>query len=508
MTVYFLDTNVFIQCKALDQLPWHQICTDGDILLLVCRAVQDEIDKHKQDGNGRRARKSREASSLLRKIVLSDDSRIVLRESHPRVEISFAPPVTNSTAPLDTFDLTYSDDRIVADTVAYARENPGQKVYLLTGDTGPMMTAKRCGLPFELVPDTWLLDPEPDSRDKRISELEKRLKAIEQSAPQISIELSSHSGNVVSPIVIEMARYRALSVKEVNTLSTEAFSIFPMETEFDPARHEPPKEMSRIRTHLGPIYEYEPAAPDAVKEYKEQTYPAWQAGVRAFFEDLARNLDGRSSLLNLNVTIGNTGYVPAENVLVEFRTAGGVLLLQPVEDEARKKFSGDMHLPQCPCPPKGRWVKRDLPFSTVDSLRRTLGIYGGMSPLHPNVQSLRMPPMPKPRDRHVFYWKDGDSKVPVDTWVFECKEFRHQVEGEGFAVDLYVPSAAHVTAGSLTCIVTASNLPKPARHVLHVQVKYPERDTYQEARRLLDAVHPLGLDCDSISQNAVQDSPG
>lgn len=54
--VVLIDSQVVLEAKPLDQLPWADLFT-GSILLLVTRQVQTDIDKRKNDGRlGKRAR--------------------------------------------------------------------------------------------------------------------------------------------------------------------------------------------------------------------------------------------------------------------------------------------------------------------------------------------------------------------------------------------------------------------------------------------------------------------
>ena len=54
--VVVIDTQVVLEAKPLDQLPWRDLFP-GAVLLLVARQVQTEIDSKKNDGRlGKRAR--------------------------------------------------------------------------------------------------------------------------------------------------------------------------------------------------------------------------------------------------------------------------------------------------------------------------------------------------------------------------------------------------------------------------------------------------------------------
>ena len=49
------DTNLFFECKSLEQLPWLELGYDPVVILLT-KPVLDEIDKHKKATGRTRAR--------------------------------------------------------------------------------------------------------------------------------------------------------------------------------------------------------------------------------------------------------------------------------------------------------------------------------------------------------------------------------------------------------------------------------------------------------------------
>lgn len=190
--IIFLDTNIFIQCRELKDLPWEEISGGEDLLLLVPRAVQKEIERQKSEGSTRRGKRARKATSFFRDIILTDETKLILRDSNPCVGISLPEPVSTNYPSPERLDLSLADDQIVCEMLAYQATHPNTTVILLTHDTNLMLTCKRCKLDFQVVPDTWFLQPEPDANDKRIKSLEQKIKGLEQSGPVV--ELLIHDG--------------------------------------------------------------------------------------------------------------------------------------------------------------------------------------------------------------------------------------------------------------------------------------------------------------------------
>jgi hypothetical protein len=161
--ILFPDTNVFLQCRALQELPWGDATHADEIELLIGAPVQDEIDRLKGDGNSRRARRARETNSLFRRALASPEESLTLREMAPKVALRFPPPLPPKRETAETLDLTRPDDQLLDEVMHFRRTGPSAQI--LSGDTGMMLRARRLGVPLIAVPDSWLLPPEKDAAE-------------------------------------------------------------------------------------------------------------------------------------------------------------------------------------------------------------------------------------------------------------------------------------------------------------------------------------------------------
>ena len=92
-TLYlFPDTNVFIQCKPLEQLDWSEWQDFSEIHLLVSRPVQREIDDQKNRGNNRVANRARATYRLFRQLIDGRREYEVIRSSIPVVKLYLEGP--------------------------------------------------------------------------------------------------------------------------------------------------------------------------------------------------------------------------------------------------------------------------------------------------------------------------------------------------------------------------------------------------------------------------------
>jgi PIN domain len=164
--IFFLDTNVFLECKWLEELPWQDLTEKDPIRLIIALTVIEEIGKRK-NGYDRKADRARKASELLGKIRDIPEGCITVRDAGPHVSIEIAPHIFPKPSEFPELDLSQADNRIVAEAKLFAVSTP-DVVSLLTRDTLPGLLARSQGVHSTPVPKEWLLPREPDAKDKQI----------------------------------------------------------------------------------------------------------------------------------------------------------------------------------------------------------------------------------------------------------------------------------------------------------------------------------------------------
>jgi hypothetical protein len=173
--------------SALKEILWGDISEGNDIILIIPMAVTEELDRFKHEGNSRRAKRARTAATFFKDILSCKNSNLIVKESNPRVEITFAPSLHANEKAHTILDLARADDRIINEALSFSNNNPDCDTFLLTNDFGPRLKAQRCELNCIPVPDEWLLPPEPDERDKNIHELTQKINSLEKIFPGIIV---------------------------------------------------------------------------------------------------------------------------------------------------------------------------------------------------------------------------------------------------------------------------------------------------------------------------------
>ena len=186
----FPDTNLFIQCRDLQELDWSEWKEFSEVHLIVCLPVQQEIDRQKTRGEsnrvGKRARKT--YSTFFRPIATDEKEYELIRSDDPKVKLFLESPSWPDPELSHRLDYSKPDNEIVGCLSRYTKTNRDADVRLLTHDTGPMMTAKGLGLFVAPIKDEWVLPPEHNKVERE----NVRLKGRNRSAQEIGADVSDY----------------------------------------------------------------------------------------------------------------------------------------------------------------------------------------------------------------------------------------------------------------------------------------------------------------------------
>ena len=136
----FVDTNLLLQCRSLEELDWSTWNKFDEVRLIVSKPVQREIDYRKNKGNDRVGKRARAANTMFRK-MLNDRDKVV-RDSDPCVKLSVEPQHQYSKKLEDRLNYQERDDQLIGTVYEFAQCHPGADVRLLTHDTTPHYTAQ------------------------------------------------------------------------------------------------------------------------------------------------------------------------------------------------------------------------------------------------------------------------------------------------------------------------------------------------------------------------------
>jgi len=454
--VVFPDTNVLLQCRALHELPWAHLLEVDEILLLIGAPVRDEIDRLKQDGNNRRAKRAREANSLFRRILQSTDDSVVVQEGPPRVQIRFAPRLRAARETPKGLDLRRADEQLIEEVLQYRITDRTARV--LSDDTGLQLAARDYDVPVLAVPEDWKLRPENDERDRRILQLNAQITALKETEPAPVLVLTETQGMEIGAGLRRLPLYLDLSDEQTSQLTEAVKRQHPKAHAPDPIpAPQGPTEPQDLMAHLAQMTQafasWSAPTPEQFDAYGKE-YAKWVTSVQEYFKNLAWPLNAQARLVPLTITLTNPGSRGASDTLVELRVTGEVRFFASASDEVPELLEV-LTLPRnvVPKPP-------DPP--TTRMMGYLLGNQPSANASVWDLNNLRLPPEPRfrsplHRDRHVFYRRE-DSDGPVVQASFTCAEFRHGCEAQTFRVWLVVPPRRDPIRAHLSCRVSASNL--------------------------------------------------
>lgn len=462
------DTNLFLHARALQELTWDQLAPKRDIVILVPRTVQKEISKFKSDGNSRRAKRARAATTLLLQAAQAPGHAITIRDHHPRITLQL-PARSRPTVAPDDLDLANPDDQIMADVISFRTANPDKDAQLLTGDTDQIVSAMHQQVPYCIIPDSWYLPPEQDERDKRITELEREVRTLKKTEPTIDITNRDEDDIAVEVITIELEQYAPLPEAVIEELINEAQQRHPPQeglTELVGQRR-PPDPFGRALLAANQFQRYEAPTAEDITNYYEHRYPGWITALRATLTGLHTRLSMPSRYTKTAILLENRGTRPADGVILTLTMHGGLQL-------TRKPPTLDDALPQTPPPPTGTYV-------TVGG-----GLRDRLNSLNANTgleSSFHTPSYVPSRHPNTFYREYGHE--PTDEWTLNCDEFRHG-DQERREIGIIIPDTWQGTNAALAITMTARNMSAPATKTIPVRIHATRRDTISAARALLD----------------------
>lgn len=400
--VVLIDTQVVLETKPLHHLPWSDVFP-GRVLLLVCRQVQWEIDARKQDG--RHSKRARSFNALLDGFI--DTRAPVSLADSLQVDVALMRNGLIDWDGLPDLDREEGDDKIVAQALNAVVDNPS-RIVVFSHDMRPRDAAIVHGLAAVKLPETWLKDPEPSPDQRRIADLEGRVRLLSIDQPELKVTIE-----LVTPEPWEFREFRPASAGATERLYRARLAKAPP----------PSRRTSGVLGSIAADYlTYDPSHGERLEQWKEH--------LRL---DTPRLGDGLTRLFaqrRVRVRVENVGSVSAEGLSLEIRSGNAELRSQPFWI----LFNG-------PIAPQPR-----MPHAAMLDIARHVLV-------------------PPHREPHQFYW---DELGPGATLQLSCASFRqekwHEVE---VSVELLGRTApkAHIEA-----VVTASNLRGDARAVRAVPV--------------------------------------
>lgn len=298
-TIAVVDSNIALECLALEQLPWREIDSSGPILVLVAPTVLQEVDAKKN--HARLGEHARRFNRLMRPL-LGEQSTVHVRQSpNPKAELALADCSRVDWSNYPTLDPDEPDSRIVAQALHII--GPSQSaIVVVSQDIRPLHLAKQHGLRTHHIGENWLRPKEISESEKKAASLKRELDAMKSREPSLSLSFKADTDSVVTH------KIRDLSDMERKDFQETILSLNPM------------AEQSRDPLGLGGTLfnGYDHTLFDRHQRWQEEIIPE-------FMRDFERKIELNFGQIEITFRIENTGQVPAESLLIRLVATGGWL---------------------------------------------------------------------------------------------------------------------------------------------------------------------------------------
>lgn len=446
----FADTNLFLHYKPLDQVDWSKLGDFDSIEVVVCPPVQREIDALKGGREGRRSERARKTASILLEIAQHGPQQ--QRTASPNVMLDLYVTSQPKQDLADKLDYSQNDDRIIGHLAQFIEDNPSADAHLLTRDSGPVLKAKNLGIPYKIIPDEWLLPPEPDDKDRKIQQLTRQLEESQAQEPEFNFSCDQMSADRRGKVEIAYRAFQPLASRERDQLLESLRNRYPP-TVLNP---------NEIKAK-------------AISNYMERDYPAWISECQMRM-DVVHSVVQLEHCPELTVSIQNIGSRPARNTLIEIRASENIGLTASMKELRECGLTLVMERPKPPLPPGTRWRSRPYLFNNLAGL-------SSMAP--PDFDITR-----HLRDQEDFEYA-SDVKLEIEpSVVLTCGLWRHSLEPKAFTVRLVPEKFDSPINGEITCTVHAANLTKPATFKLIVTLSPDYRPALEPALEWFTTPHP------------------
>lgn len=503
------DTNLFFECRSLEELPWANLGYDPVVIVLT-KPVLDEIDKHKK-ATGRTRSRALEIFSRVRNMLESSAQEVAIQPMSPKVLLRVKVNAKPDPALKEDLDYTRTDEKLIGITSTLHEDATGHSVKLFTDDTGPAAIANSFGVPYLMIEKDWRRPPSESTEEKRIKDLEKDLATYRSQEPKISISVCepANESNVVE---ITKKIPTPLTEAEVSELLALLRHKHPLVTDFTPP---PPSSTKLVFGEITTI-EYAAPAEDSIANYRDVLYPQWIEQCRNILNTFHKQQAEIDPAIALCWSMSNDGTRPASQVRVEFEAKGPLVLRRlPIDDknsETTGKSTGltiasTSRLPSAPKPPPFQTQVTSVPpliksklvhAVDVSALRATtLGSSGlaelvskslAGSILPRSIETLNMPPpyIPRPRNPEDFYYDHWPTDQKVTKGALTCQLWRHQSGEQTFEFDVLFTKPGEVR-GAIECKVHAENLTAPAQATVVVRRTIEPLNLMESATALVEA---------------------
>lgn len=424
--VVFVDTNVLLHFRPLEEIPWDTIAGDTEVLLVVSQPVLEDLDAVK-DSPARprhiRQRARTVLAELNRQLELASprpSDLVVTLRSHVALLFLVHEPYLDFQA--HHLDRTRTDDRLLASVIERSEVSPDEEILLATDDVGLKVKAKGRGLKLLSLPEKYRIPPKVDPTEAENQELRKQILRMQSKAPRLRLCFGDGRSDSVAEFLVQKER------------------------DFDPAAlllklHAATPKMEHPSSIPGMVYTVTTSQVDDFNASVDR----YHAECRRYVTALTRHR--QRVFIRLKLQMRNEGGAPARNVRGRLHFPGGMTVY------AKRALPSE---PQAPDPPARPKSPLDI---LMDAASRP-----------PNIGSLAAPPSVLDGIEDPFGFRYDVRET--DSWAvrFDWASLAHDDAGELAPLFVAFETMEQVKGFSVEYKLWCDELPDASEGCLHVRV--------------------------------------
>lgn len=219
--VVFLDTNIFMHCQPVREIPWRDIVGADEVILMATRVVVSELDEQKDSNPKQNLRdRARRALQEIERWTMPATLREGVTASY------YAKPLAIYFAARELRQ-DRADDVLIATILQYRSENPDADLLLVTNDTGPRLTARHVGIDALAVPEQYRLSGQPDPLEEENKRLRNELQKLQRAHPAPRVQFTNGTDRLIFVVRPEQPFNASAIAAEVAELRKKHRPLFP-----------------------------------------------------------------------------------------------------------------------------------------------------------------------------------------------------------------------------------------------------------------------------------------
>ncbi len=456
MTFLFVDTNVLLHFKRLEEIDWLKLSGTRLVTILLCPTVIRELDRQKSLHPQHKIRKRSQeiTSSLHRRLIGKSPTKI-----RDGVDIHFIAEDPSTDFTNNNLRPEINDDWIIASAIEWKQIHSGDETKIVTADLGLTIKSRSHGIeviaPLELDRHPEVVDGD----EKKILQLQRQLAKLQNSIPVLNVAFSDKE-TISRHELLPQAQPDPKAIDREIARIKAKHPALPL-----PTKPESPKTGIIPSTLDSKSLKYSAISDlftskigglnfltqEKIVEYNsklERFYKEYEHYINALH--CIRNTELRS--IEFSLIVENQGSCPADEVDIHLHFPDGFQLFEKDSDDIPNAL-------EPPSPPKPL-----NPFG-IDSFP-DLSYFNHHSLIRPNYSSRVGPPpnVSSPTIRRTnSYDVDLDIKRAKHGYIYTIGHF--------IAVfDSYEEAKSFTIEYS----ITASNLPNPSTGRLSVVISKPD----------------------------------